>query len=56
MTVTPSGANSANYTLSYTSGKVTVTNLLKSTTPLVLTFTSGSLTSKIISIPLGGIM
>jgi len=54
--VTPSGANSTNYNLTYSSGKVTVTNLLKTTTPLVLTFTSGSLTSKTISITLGGIM
>ncbi len=56
VTVTPSGASASNYTLTYSSGKVTVTNLLKSTTPLVLTFTSGTLDAKSITITLGGLI
>ena len=54
--VTPSGANASNYTLSYSSGKVTVTNIIRSTTNLTLTFTSGALTSKSIEIILGGVI
>ena len=54
--VTPSGASPSNYTLTHSSDKVTVANLLRSTTKLKLTFTSGSLTSKYVDITLRGIM
>ena len=54
--VTPSGANPSCYTLSYSSGKVTVTNIIRSTTNLTLTFTSGALASKTIEIILGGVI
>ena len=56
VTITPSGASASNYTLTYSSGKVTVTNLLKTTTNLVLTFTSGTLDAKSITITLGGLI
>ena len=54
--VTPSGASPSCYTLSYSSGKVTVTNIIRSTTNLTLTFTSGALASKTIEIVLGGVI
>jgi len=56
VTITPSGVSSSNYTLTYSSGKVKVSNLLKSTNKLTLTFSSGSLTDKTLELTLGGII
>lgn len=56
VTVTPSGVNASNYTLTYSSGKVRVANILKSTNKLTLTFSSGSLSNKTLELTLGGII
>lgn len=55
VTIVPSGANASCYTLDYIANGIRITNKLKSSTPLTLTFTSGSL-SQVASIPLGGLI
>jgi hypothetical protein len=55
VTVSPSGANTSNYTIVYGVNSLTVKNVLKSTTSLTLTFTSGTM-SQVVTIKLGGII
>jgi len=55
VTITPSGASSTCYTLTYDTNSVYVTNVTKSMTPLILTFTSGLLSQQV-SITLGGLI
>lgn len=55
VTVVPSGASINNYTLTYDTNNVKVKNVLKSTTPLTLTFTSGTMT-QVVTIKLGGVI
>lgn len=55
VTVSPSGANTSNYTIVYGVNSLTVKNILKSTTSLTLTFTSGTM-SQVVTIKLGGVI
>lgn len=55
VTVSPSGANTSNYTIVYGVNSLTVKNVLKSTTSLTLTFTS-DLMSQVVTIKLGGVI
>ena len=55
VTIVPNWTNTNNYTLTYGTNNVKIKNVLKSTTPLTLTFTSGAMT-QVVTIKLGGVI
>lgn len=55
VTIVPNWTNTNNYTLTYGTNNVKINNVLKSTTPLTLTFTSGIMT-QVVTIKLGGVI
>ena len=55
VTIVPNWTNTNNYTLTYGTNNVKIKNVLKSTTPLALTFTSGVMT-QVVTIKLGGVI